>query len=305
MTGVQDRGRTLFFAIFTISGFSGLIYESIWSHYLKLFLGHAAYAQTLVLAIFMGGMAIGSWIMAKRSSSLKNLLLGYAIVEGVIGLFGLLFHKTSIGVTAWAFDVLLPSVGSPLLVQLSKWTLGALLILPQSILLGMTFPLMSGGIVRRYPQRAGETLAMLYFTNSLGAALGVLVSGFYLLGAVGLPGTIMTAGLLNVALAMTVWGIVKYQPESVQPAAPATAADDAARAPVLRWMLVGAAVTGAAAFLYEIAWIRMLSLVLGSTTHSFELMLSAFIFGIAMGGLWVRRRIDTLRDPIRFLGGFC
>jgi len=52
--------RTLYFVIFAISGFSGLIYESIWSHYLKLFLGHAAYAQSLVLIIFMGGMALGS-----------------------------------------------------------------------------------------------------------------------------------------------------------------------------------------------------------------------------------------------------
>src|SRR5690606_37383133 len=99
----------LIFAIFTISGFSGLIYESIWSHYLKLFLGHAAYAQTLVLAIFMGGMAIGSWLMAKYSHRVTNLLLGYAIVEGVIGLFGLVFHNLSVGATNWAFDSLLPN----------------------------------------------------------------------------------------------------------------------------------------------------------------------------------------------------
>ncbi len=66
MRDSDRRNRLLFFAVFTVSGFSGLIYESIWSHYLKLFLGHAAYAQTLVLAIFMGGMAIGSWIMAAR-----------------------------------------------------------------------------------------------------------------------------------------------------------------------------------------------------------------------------------------------
>lgn len=303
MTDAQARGRKLFFAIFTISGFSGLIYESIWSHYLKLFLGHAAYAQTLVLAIFMGGMALGSWIMSRKSARMLNLLIGYAIVEGVIGVLGLIFHKTSIFVTSWAFDVLLPNLGSPILVQLSKWVLGALLILPQSILLGMTFPLMSGAIVRRYPQRAGETLAMLYFTNSLGAAIGVLVSGFYLMDAVGLPGTIMTAGLLNVALALTVWGVVKYQPEAVQPALQAPDATTAGKSgEILRWMLIGAAVTGAAAFFYEIAWIRMLSLVLGSSTHSFELMLSAFILGIALGGLWVRRRIDRLAEPVRFLG---
>jgi hypothetical protein len=67
------RTRGFLFAIFAASGFAGLIYESIWTHYLKLFLGHAAYAQTLVLAIFMGGMALGSWISSRRSARWRNL----------------------------------------------------------------------------------------------------------------------------------------------------------------------------------------------------------------------------------------
>jgi predicted membrane-bound spermidine synthase len=204
MNDPTARNRRLFFIIFTVSGFSGLIYEAIWSHYLKLFLGHAAYAQTLVLAIFMGGMALGSWLMARYSHRLTNLLIAYAIVEGVIGLLGLVFHRTSIGVTAWAFDSVLPNLQSAAAAQLVKWSLGTLLILPQSILLGMTFPLMSGAVVRRFPEHSGATLAMLYFTNSLGAAVGVLISGFVLIDWVGLPGTIMTAGLLNVALALFV-----------------------------------------------------------------------------------------------------
>ena len=54
-------GKGIFYFLFAVSGFSGLIYESIWTHYLKLFLGHAAYAQSLVLIIFMGGMALGAW----------------------------------------------------------------------------------------------------------------------------------------------------------------------------------------------------------------------------------------------------
>ena len=59
--------RSIYFTLFAVSGFAGLIYESIWTHYLKLFLGHAAYAQTLVLALFMGGMAIGAWIAGRKS----------------------------------------------------------------------------------------------------------------------------------------------------------------------------------------------------------------------------------------------
>jgi spermidine synthase len=60
--------------------------------------------------------------------------------------------------------------------------------------------------------------------------------------------------------------------------------------------------TGLSSFIYEIVWIRMLALVLGSSNDAFELMLASFILGIALGGLWVRRRIDTTADPARFLG---
>src|ERR1700675_4918365 len=73
--------RRFLLAIFVVSGFTGLIYESIWSHYLKLFLGHAAYAQSLVLALFMGGMALGSWVIARHSFRIRRLLLAYVIVE--------------------------------------------------------------------------------------------------------------------------------------------------------------------------------------------------------------------------------
>src|SRR5215475_4454306 len=108
MPNLDSARRRFLLGIFVVSGFSGLIYEAIWSHYLKLFLGHAAYAQTLVLAIFMGGMALGSWLMAKYSHRVANLLTGYAIVEGIIGLLGLIFHQTSVATTSWAFDVLIP-----------------------------------------------------------------------------------------------------------------------------------------------------------------------------------------------------
>jgi spermidine synthase len=299
MTRSAAAQRWLLLSIFLVSGFTGLIYESIWSHYLKLFLGHAAYSQTLVLAMFMGGMALGAWLVARYSFRLRRLLLGYVIVEAAIGVFGLAFHGLFSGAAAWSFDSVIPSLQSTVAIQTFKWSLAGLMILPQSILLGMTFPLISGGIIRRWPERPGQTLALLYFTNSLGAAIGVLVSGFVLIEAVGLPGTILTAGLLNIALAMIVWLIVRRQEEPQSSARPETTADGSA-AP--RWFLWCAFLTGTASFLYEIGWIRMLSLVLGSSTHSFELMLSAFIFGLACGGLWMHRRIDQVSDPVRYLG---
>src|SRR3972149_8137011 len=136
-----------YFALFTVSGFAGLIYESIWSHYLKLFLGHAAYAQTLVLALFMGGMAIGAVIASRYSGRWKNLLAGYALTEALIGLAALAFHDVFVAATGAAYTSVLPALGDVSAASLFKWTLAGALVLPQSILLGMTFPLMSAGLI--------------------------------------------------------------------------------------------------------------------------------------------------------------
>lgn len=299
---MHPKFRRIFFSLFTLSGFSGLIYESIWTHYLKLFLGHAAYAQTLVLAIFMGGIAIGSWICSTYSARWKKLIIGYAAAEGVIGLFALIFHNVFNEAVQLSYSAIIPHLGS-LEVMAFKWTLSAFLILPQTILLGMTFPLMSAGILRAFPDEPGRSISLLYFTNSIGAAIGVLVSGFMLIKLAGLPWTIGTAGLINIAIGISVWLLVRKHPAQSQET---EKVDDVIHErPGIKWywfLLATSLITGTASFIYEIGWIRMLNLVLGSSTHAFELMLSAFIFGLAFGGLWIQRRIDRIANPVRFLG---
>ncbi|NJM13452.1 MAG: hypothetical protein HC889_17700 [Synechococcaceae cyanobacterium SM1_2_3] len=293
--------KAALFVIFIFSGFSGLIYESIWSHYLKLMLGHAAYAQTLVLAIFMGGMALGAGLTSHYSRRWPNLLLGYAIAEGIIGLLALTFHPVFSTLLDALYLSWLPALGSPVAANSLKWTLATLLILPQSVLLGATFPLMSAGIIRLYPTTPGATLGMLYFTNSLGAAIGVLVSIFVLIPWVGLPGTILGAGLLNILIALGVWSIAKNHSVPAAEDAPVQS-DNVADAWLPPVLLVLALSSSLASFFYEIGWIRMLSLVLGSSTQAFELMLSAFILGLALGGLWIRRRLDQIGAPLRYAG---
>ena len=191
--------RTAFYVLFTASGFAGLIYESIWTHYLKLFLGHAAYAQSLVLIVFMGGMALGAGLCGRLSERLANPLLAYAAVEAAVGVLALLFHPVFVGVTDWGYGSLLPWLGNEWLALAGKLALSCLLILPQSVLLGATFPLMSAGLVRAHPAAAGESVAMLYFTNSLGAAAGVLASGFVLIALGGPAGHAAHGRLLEPA----------------------------------------------------------------------------------------------------------
>lgn len=292
--------RRCLFLVFTISGFAGLIYESIWSHYLKLLLGHAAYAQTLVLVLFMGGMAIGAWLCARLSNRIRNPLLAYAVVELVLGFLALGFDPTFRAVFDWVLNSAAPALARPLPIEALKWGVSALMILPACVLLGATFPLISAGVVRLAPREAGNALGWLYFSNSLGAVIGVLSSGFVLIAWIGLPGTLRTAGLCNFLLAVIVYAILQRASVPAEPAATGSTANDSGAA-ASRILLAVAFLTGTASFFYEIGWIRMLSLVLGSATHSFELMLGAFILGLALGALYIRNRIDGIADPLRLL----
>jgi len=290
---MKKTSYALFF-IFSLSGFSGLIYESIWSHYIKLVLGHAAYAQTLVLTIFMGGMALGAWLISRVSSRIRNPLLWYAVVEAIIGIFGVVFHQEFLALQNFLFEYALPNINSPTLAAIAKWSIATTMLLPQALLLGTTFPLMSSAIIRVDKQASGRTLAMLYFSNSMGAAIGVLFSGFILIEAVGLPGATLTAGIINILLALCVW-IITRELASTEPAivqSPRYIKTNDSKLLILVAML-----TGTASFFYEIGWIRMLSLVLSSSVQAFELMLSAFIAGLALGSFLIRRKIDQLASP--------
>ena len=125
--------RGLYFLMFGISGFAGLMYESIWSHYLKLFLGHAAYAQSLVLVIFMGGMALGAWAASRYLVKAISPLLFYAAAEFLVGCVGLVFHDTFSSLMELFYDSVLSSrVSSTLGVSL-KWLVAGCLIMPQSV----------------------------------------------------------------------------------------------------------------------------------------------------------------------------
>jgi spermidine synthase len=310
-------------AVFVLSGAAGLIYESLWSRYLGLFVGHSAYAQIIVLVIFLGGMSLGAHLVGRRSEQIRRPLIGYAVVELIVGILAIVFHDVFVAATDFAYASIFPSFSGFGLTAV-KWTIAGLLILPQSVLLGSTFPLMSSGVIRLAKSRMepGRVLALLYFSNSLGAAAGVLLAGMWLIAQVGLPGVLVIAGFINVLIAAFVFLLARAQerltaaeaqanqnPElgvgssELGATTPAVSSQLPTPNPQLSFLLLAVAFgTAVASFVYEIAWIRMLSLVLGSATHSFELMLSAFILGLALGAFWIRKRADTVDNPLRLLG---
>ncbi len=304
---LADRERVLkagIYLAFAFSGAAGLMYESVWSRYLGLLVGHAAYARVLVLGIYLGGLALGAAVAAHWSDRLRDPLRAYAVIEIAVGVVGLVFHPWFVGVSSLTYDALLPNLDSTPVRTVALWLVSAGLIVPQAIMLGGTFPLMVAGVLRRVPGEPGGTISRLYFTNSIGAAVGVLIAGFGLLAWVGLPGTSMTAGIINLAVGAGVLALARRYPLGAPPAESQTDQTPRAKGGMgLSRLLLGVAFgTAVASFIYEIGWLRMLALVLGGATHTFEIMLSAFILGLACGALWVRRRSDQWTQPLLVLG---
>lgn len=293
--------RLAAYAAFVLSGAAGLIYEVLWSRYLGILVGHSAYAQVIVLAVFLGGMGAGALLAGKWSSRLADPLKWYARIEILIGLLGFAFDPAFRWLMGAVFERVLPTAGSGLVGLVATWVVACLAILPQAILLGTTFPLMTAGVIRRAPALPGRLLAMLYGSNSAGAAVGAMVAGFVLIPTLGLPGAVLCAGVLNLMAGLIALVLAARDPA----AAPVTPEPEPVTAGAARpstVMLVVAAGTAVASFLYEVSWIRMLSLLLGSATHAFETMLSAFILGLALGSFWVRRGADGWAHPLRALG---
>jgi len=287
---------------FTLSGVAGLAYELTWTRYLALLVGHAAFAQVLVLAVFLGGTALGSLLVAERSRSLQRPLRVYALVEAVLGGFGIVFHLLYLAGAGVLYELLLPTLGEGWVSGMATWTVAIVLIFPQAVLLGTTFPLMAAGVVRLRPGAPGRSVADVYLLNTLGGAVGVLVGGFALVPVIGLPGAAAVAGALNLTAGALAYRADKSpRPTAVVERAPILATS-AVRASV-PLLLTATLLSALASFLYEIGWIRMLSLVLGSATHAFELMLSAFLLGLGMGSLVIRKWADRAPSPIRLLGG--
>ena len=266
-------------AVFFLSGACSLVYQVVWSRLLALRLGNTNEAQTVVIACFMGGLALGYAVLGGVGDRARGPLRTYGVLE--------------VGITAWA-------AASPWLVNVlgagvsSAWVLAALVLVPPTMLMGGTLPILAAAITRSTRSDPGAVVARLYAVNSFGAVAGVLGSGFFALEAVGLRATLWGACAANAGLAILVLSLASR---------PATAPTAAGKdplppaAPWSPWPAIAAAVFGYVSLALEGLWIRIFSVIMGSSTYSFSLVIGAFITGIGLGSALVRgplRRVPAL-----------
>ena len=293
------NGSWAILVLFFCSGGTALVYEVVWSKLLSQMFGSTIYAQTVVLAAFMGGLALGNKILGRWADRLKHPLLIYGYLEIAIGIYAFLFLPLD-----QLVDKIFIAVGSHIMehtLWLLAWKafLSALLLLGPTMLMGGTLPLLAAWL-QKSSTEAGRHSALFYSVNSLGAVAGAGLAGFWLVQNLGLLATLQVTGLVNVLIGATAgWLSRKQLFQTVNQ--PNTSTENPVEAPSsVSWRLSCAvvALTGAVAMAMEVLASRSLAMIFGSSLQSFAVVLMAFILGIGLGSAWIassRRKFSDVK----------
>ncbi len=276
------------FICFFLSGAAALVYEVVWMRMLTQIFGSTAYAVATVLAAFMAGLALGSYVFGRLANRKRNLLRLYGILEFGIGVYGLLaplFFKSARGIYGplfWLYDF------SPVIFNLLLFALAFILLAVPTFLMGATLPVLSQFFVRSF-SHLGQRVGDLYATNTLGAVFGCSLAGYYLIPSLGMSGTVHTAAIANLVIAAVIIfsSAAQRKQQDAAAAAPEAAEERESKGPrsSIEWLLlVSIALSGGAAMVYENAWTHALTLVIGGSVYSFTTMLLTFLIGLATGG---------------------
>ncbi|MBM4377470.1 MAG: fused MFS/spermidine synthase, partial [Deltaproteobacteria bacterium] len=274
-----------------------LVYQVAWLRELRLVFGASTPASAAVLAVFMGGLGLGAWLLGERVEKSARPLDLYARLELGIALTaavtpGLLWLARR-GYLALGGSLTLGPIGG----TAARLLLSALVLLPPTVLMGGTLPAAARAATDGADHGRRAT-AMLYGANTLGAVLGAVASSFLLLEIFGTRTTLWIGSLVNVLVALVARMLAReLAAEREERKASATVADDVAPpetsapssgdGPALppRLVLVAAAASGFVFLLMELVWYRMLSPLLGGSSYTFGLILAIALFGIGAGGL--------------------
>lgn len=303
---------------FVLSGISGITLEIVWTRQLQLVFGATTLAVSTVLTCFMGGLALGSWALGKRADRMRSPLLGYAVLEGIIGLSALAIPLLIEHVYPGLNRFLVAHLGNSFwLFSLCRFGAVALVLLVPTTCMGATLPLLARHFVRSEGQlaRVGSRVGALYTLNTLGAIAGVFAATFLLLPSLGLGVTNTAAGAIDLGIAACII-LFRRRLDPAFPGEPAPAgsapgeepgvAPDGAvpfsSTPLERRVAIAAFfVSGLASMNLQVVWNRVLALVIGSSVYSFAIVLLAFLVGLAGGAAVFSRLSKRLANPIAVL----
>ena len=314
--GILQLVATCFF----LSGATGLIYEVLWARMLGLVFGATTLAVSTVLAAFMGGLALGSALAGRTGARVSRPVRAYGLLEMGIALYALavpfLFSLVdSLYTVIWQH--LHPGF---FVFSLWRFLLSCLMLLVPTTLMGATLPLLSAALVRSAGQTS-TSVTRLYTRNLAGAICGSIVAGFFLLPVFGVRATIHTAAIINIIIGI-VTILADRRTETSSSAATANPpgvpteealpgieevllagdvvhlATRAARVETpgdgtpgnAKFWLLCAFVSGFVTISTQVAWTRILTMIVGSSTYAFSIVVALFLLGLSGGAYMIARK---------------
>jgi spermidine synthase len=284
------------------SGFTALVYEILWIKTLTSVFGTTIFAISTVLTAFFAGLALGNFYFGRKSDESRHPLVLYGFLELIIGIYALLYPSIHQGLSGLYISVL-SGLEVPRAIPLFRFFLGLIILLPPTIMMGGTLPL----VVRYIAACRGEvsgTLAFFYAVNTAGAVAGTLGAGFFLIGAFGIRNSMMMMAAVNLLIAAIVFVMFRSELFSRLRSSPRVSGRIRESDPSMaretgagyRLILIVAGLSGLASIAYEVVWTRMLIHYTGTTTYAFSAILITFLIGIAVGGYLARLLLERDRN---------
>ena len=285
--------------IFLLSGASALIFEALWFRLAGLALGNSVWSASLVLAAFMGGLALGNVLAARLHERITRPVQLYAILEFAIGISGIV-----VVLLLPRFPSLLgPLFGEftnlPAVLNTVRLTVAFAILLVPAIAMGATLPVIAQALSRQDPN-FGSNIGWLYGCNTLGAMFGVLAAELILVPLIGILSSGFVALTCNV-----VAGVIALRLSAESKARPIPPQAAAESSPAVsgrtRRFIVVAFLSGALMLALEVVWFRFLLLTRDGTSLIFGVMLAVVLGGIALGGLVAGRLFQRDEHAFRWL----
>ena len=281
---------------FILSGATGLIYEVLWARMLGLVFGATTLAVSTVLAAFMGGLALGRALAGQLAQKIRKPLSTYGMMEIGIAIYALLvplLFRLIDHLYAWIWQQLHPGYFS---FSLWRFLLSGLVLLVPTTLMGATLPVLAAALV--HSSRDSNSVTRLYTCNLAGAILGTLAAGFVLLPTLGVRTTILVAAVLNAIV-----GVIAIVLQRRTDSLPAHREPDPIHLrqdPSNPIWYFAALTSGFVTISAQVAWTRTLTMIIGSSTYAFSIVVALFLIGLALGAWLIARkdRSPRLRSAI-------
>ncbi|MBE9536888.1 MAG: fused MFS/spermidine synthase [Proteobacteria bacterium] len=288
--------ETATLVFFFLSGFTSLVYEVVWARLLSTYFSSTYIAVSAVIAAFMFGLALGSYGAGRFSYWIRRPLFLYALFEGIIGglsvILYYLIHESSFlhHFLHQAFS------GSFMVADTLFYAFIFIAVATPALFMGATYTIVSHHFIRE-PGDAGRKVSILYGLNTAGAVAGASSTGFFLIPLLGIRQTICLAAILNVSIAVILLVILRLtgfrESRAVSPARGLK--ENPFSHPAVLLMLFIFAFTGFAAMVYEVAWTRLLTMVIGNSVYAFSSILTIFLLGTAAGSVSMKFFVDKVQ----------